>query len=47
MLTEAGYKVVAQATNGIEAIELAREFQPDLAILDVKMPELDGISAAQ
>jgi len=47
MLTEAGYEVVAQATNGIQAIELAKEFQPDLAILDVKMPELDGISAAE
>ena len=47
MLTEAGYTVVAQATNGLEAIALAREFKPDLAILDVKMPELDGISAAQ
>ncbi|CAB4600925.1 MAG: response regulator [Actinobacteria bacterium] len=47
MLTEAGYEVVAQATNGIEAIALAKEFKPDLAILDVKMPELDGISAAQ
>jgi two-component system, response regulator PdtaR len=47
MLTEAGYKVVAQATNGVEAIALAKEFKPDLAILDVKMPELDGISAAQ
>ena len=47
MLTEAGYEVVAQATNGAEAIALAKEFKPDLAILDVKMPELDGISAAQ
>jgi response regulator NasT len=47
MLTEAGYEVVAQATNGVEAIALAKEFNPDLAILDVKMPELDGISAAQ
>ena len=47
MLTEAGYEVVAQAANGIQAIELAKEFQPDLAILDVKMPELDGISAAE
>jgi response regulator NasT len=47
MLTEAGYEVVAQATNGVEAIALAKEFKPDLAILDVKMPELDGISAAQ
>ncbi len=47
MLTEAGYEVVAQATNGVEAIALAKEFKPDLAILDVKMPELDGISAAE
>ena len=47
MLTEAGYEVVAQATNGVEAIALAKEFKPDLTILDVKMPELDGISAAQ
>ncbi len=47
MLTEAGYEVIAQATNGVEAIALAKEFKPDLAILDVKMPELDGISAAE
>ena len=47
MLQEAGYDVVAQATNGEEAIALATEHQPDLAILDVKMPVLDGISAAE
>jgi response regulator NasT len=47
MLEEAGYIVVAQATNGEEAIALATEHQPDLAILDVKMPVLDGISAAE
>ena len=47
MLQEAGYEVVAQATNGEEAIALATEFKPDLAILDVKMPVLDGISAAE
>jgi two-component system, response regulator PdtaR len=47
MLLEAGYEVVAQATNGEEAIALAIEHQPDLAILDVKMPILDGISAAE
>jgi len=46
MLTEAGYTVVAQATNGVEAIALAHEHKPDLAILDVKMPEMDGITAA-
>ena len=47
MLQEAGYEVVAQATNGEEAIALATEYKPDLAILDVKMPVLDGISAAE
>jgi len=47
MLTEAGYEVVAEAANGVQAIALAKEFLPDLAILDVKMPELDGISAAE
>ncbi len=47
MLIEAGYDVVAQASNGEEAIALAKEFKPDLAILDVKMPVLDGISAAE
>ena len=47
MLQEAGYEVVAQATNGEEAIALATEHIPDLAILDVKMPILDGISAAE
>ena len=47
MLREAGYAVCAEATNGQEAIDLAREHRPDLCILDVKMPILDGISAAQ
>ncbi|CAN2202998.1 AmiR Response regulator with putative antiterminator output domain [Candidatus Nanopelagicaceae bacterium] len=47
MLQEAGYAVVAQAANGEEAIALATEHRPDLAILDVKMPILDGISAAE
>ena len=47
MLTESGYEVVAQATNGAEAIDLAQLHKPDLAILDVKMPVLDGISAAE
>jgi len=47
MLTEAGYEVIAQASNGEEAINLANLHKPDLAILDVKMPVLDGISAAE
>ncbi len=47
MLQEEGYQVIAQATNGEEAIALATEHSPDLAILDVKMPVLDGISAAE
>jgi response regulator NasT len=47
MLKDAGYNVVAEATNGVEAVSLAKEHLPGLAILDVKMPELDGISAAE
>jgi AmiR/NasT family two-component response regulator len=47
MLQEAGYTVCAEATNGEEAIALATEHKPDLCILDVKMPVLDGISAAE
>jgi response regulator NasT len=47
MLQEAGYLVCAEATNGEEAIALAAEHKPDLCILDVKMPILDGISAAE
>ena len=47
MLDEAGYEVVAQASDGAQAIELVQEHKPDLAILDVKMPILDGISAAE
>ena len=46
MLAEAGYDVVAQAGNGEEAVELARQHAPDLVIMDVKMPRLDGIAAA-
>jgi len=47
MLIEAGYEVVAEASDGVQAIELAQLHKPDLAILDVKMPILDGISAAE
>jgi AmiR/NasT family two-component response regulator len=47
MLEEAGYEVVGQAGNGEQAIELARDLRPDLVVMDVKMPVLDGISAAE
>jgi len=47
MLTEEGYDVVGQAGDGAKAIELATELRPDLVILDVKMPVLDGIAAAE
>ena len=46
-LTEAGYEVVADAGDGEEALRLANEHEPDLAILDVKMPKIDGISVAE
>ena len=47
LLERAGFEVCAEARDGVEAVELAREEQPDLAILDVKMPRLDGIEAAR
>ncbi|WP_202805618.1 ANTAR domain-containing response regulator [Actinopolymorpha alba] len=47
MLREEGYDVVGQAADGETALELARGLDPDLAILDVKMPKLDGISVAE
>ncbi|ALU41180.1 transcriptional regulator [Kocuria flava] len=47
MLREAGYDVVAEADNGRLAVELAREHRPDLVLMDVKMPVLDGITAAE
>jgi two-component system, response regulator PdtaR len=47
LLEEEGYEVVAETGRGDEAIELARAHTPDLVILDVKMPGLDGLSAAR
>jgi response regulator NasT len=47
MLQEEGYDVVGEAGDGQEAVRLAQELTPDLVILDVKMPVLDGISAAE
>ncbi len=46
MLAEEGYDVVGQAGDGEQAIELVEELRPELVVLDVKMPKLDGISAA-
>lgn len=46
MLGEAGYDVVAQAADGEQAVALTTEHRPDLVVMDVKMPKLDGIAAA-
>ena len=47
LLERAGFEVCAEARDGEEAVSLARAEQPDLAIMDVKMPRLDGIEAAR
>ena len=47
LLESAGFEVCAEAKDGIEAVELAGSADPELAILDVKMPRLDGIEAAR
>jgi response regulator NasT len=46
MLSEEGYVVAGEAGDGEQAVELARELRPDLVIMDVKMPKVDGIAAA-
>lgn len=46
LLEDQGYEVVAQASDGEEAVSLARELEPDLVVMDVKMPKMDGITAA-
>jgi response regulator NasT len=46
-LQEAGYEVVGEGSDGEEAIKLATELEPDLVVMDIKMPKLDGISAAE
>src|SRR5215475_9191137 len=47
MLEEEGYLVVGEAGDGEQAVQLAEELRPDLVILDVKMPRMDGIAAAE
>lgn len=46
-LTEGGYEVVGEAANGEEAIALATELKPDVVVMDIKMPVMDGITAAE
>jgi two-component system, response regulator PdtaR len=47
MLEEEGFEVVAEVADGASAVRLTRELRPDLAILDIKMPVMDGIEAAE
>jgi len=47
ILTEAGYDVVGQAADGFKAVELCRTLKPDIAIMDIKMPHLDGLKASK
>src|SRR5215467_13119708 len=47
VLTRQGYLVVGEAGDGVSAVNLARELRPDLVIMDIRMPDMDGIAAAE
>ena len=47
MLTEAGHEVAGEANNGEDAVAMTRALQPDLVIMDVKMPQMDGLTASK
>lgn len=47
ILTDAGYDVVGKAANGLDAVELCRIYRPNIALVDIKMPLLDGLKAAK
>lgn len=47
MLTNAGYQIVGEGSNGFDAIELSKKFYPDVILMDIKMDDMDGLSAAR
>ncbi len=47
MLEDIGYDVVGEAADGVQAVEVTKAYRPDVVILDIKMPEMDGIDAAK
>ena len=47
LLEESGHEIIGEAVDGLRAVELTRKYRPDLVIMDIKMPEMDGITAAK
>lgn len=47
MLSAADYKIVGEAADGLQAVDLCRKFKPDLVLMDIKMPKFDGIQAGK
>ena len=47
LLQDVGYTIAGEASNGLEAVEMTASLRPDVVLMDIKMPDMDGLAAAR